>query len=177
MRVSDLGGQAAPKNELSSLSYRVSLNRGGPWDATDDFRTSFLHFICLCSPLPSGTWRTQGLPIPWCSLPSSFSVCLVFFPFSLCHERWFWPDLMNRKHVHTTLQGTVKKGRKQGRLVNSVRCQGPKPKHLPTTISFDCSHALCHCSYSFERELTRLPEWFYSKNAWTSSSYSAIFWF
>ena len=36
--------------------------------------------IFLCSPLPSGTWRTPGLSIPWCCLHTSSSVCLVFFP-------------------------------------------------------------------------------------------------
>ena len=35
-------------------------------------------------------------------LPTSFSVCLVFFPLSLCLARWFWPDLMNGRHDHTT---------------------------------------------------------------------------
>ena len=58
--------------------------------------------ICPCSPLPSGTCRTPGLSIPWCCLPTSSSVCLVFFPLSLCLARWFWSDLMNGKHDHTT---------------------------------------------------------------------------
>ena len=58
--------------------------------------------IFPCSPLPSGTWRTPGLSIPWGCLPTSSSVCLVFFPFLLCHARWFWPDLTNERHVHTT---------------------------------------------------------------------------
>ena len=58
--------------------------------------------ILLCSPLPSGTRRTPGPSIPWFYLPTSFSVCLVFFPPSPCFARWFWPDLMNRSHVHTT---------------------------------------------------------------------------
>ena len=60
--------------------------------------------IFLCSPLPSGTWWTPGLSISWCCLPTSTSssVCLVFFPLSLCLARWFWPDLMNGRHVHTT---------------------------------------------------------------------------
>ena len=31
------------------------------------------------SPLPSWTWRTPGLSIPWCCLFTSSSVCLVFF--------------------------------------------------------------------------------------------------
>ena len=35
-------------------------------------------------------------------LPTSSSSCLVFFPLSLCLARWFWPDLMNGRHDHTT---------------------------------------------------------------------------
>ena len=58
--------------------------------------------IFSCAPMPSGTWRTPGLSIPWCRLPTSSSVCLVFFPLSLCLARWYWPDLMNGKHDHTT---------------------------------------------------------------------------
>ena len=57
--------------------------------------------IFLCSPLPSGTWQTPDLSISWCCLPTSFSVCLVFFPLSLGLERWFWSDLMNGRQVHT----------------------------------------------------------------------------
>ena len=57
--------------------------------------------IFLSSPLPSGTWRTPSLSIPWCCLPTSFSVYLVFSPLSLCLTRWFWPDLMNGKHAQT----------------------------------------------------------------------------
>ena len=57
--------------------------------------------IVPCSPLPSGTWRTPGLSIPWCCLPTSSSVCLVFFPFSLCLGGWFWLDLMNGRHDYT----------------------------------------------------------------------------
>ena len=30
--------------------------------------------IFPCSPLPSGTWQTPGLSIPWCCLPTSSSV-------------------------------------------------------------------------------------------------------
>ena len=76
----------------------LSLNRGGRWGTAEDFTTSFFHF----SPLPSGSWRTPGLSIPWCYLPTSFSVCLAFFLFRLCLARWFWPDLMNGRHDHTT---------------------------------------------------------------------------
>ena len=55
-----------------------------------------------CSPLPSGTWQTPGLSIPWCCLPTSYSVCLVIFPLSLCLARWFWPDQISRRCDHTT---------------------------------------------------------------------------
>ena len=55
--------------------------------------------IFLCSPLSSGNWRTPGLSIPWCCLPTS---SFVFFPLSLCLARWFWPDPMNGKHDPTT---------------------------------------------------------------------------
>ena len=75
------------------------LNRESCWGATDDFTVSS---VFPCSPLPSGTWRTPGLSIPWCCLPTASSVCLVFFPLSLCLARWFLPDLMNGRHDHTT---------------------------------------------------------------------------
>ena len=58
--------------------------------------------IFPCFPLPSGTCQTPGLSIPWCCLPTSPSVCLIFFPLSLCLVRWFWPDLINGRHDHTT---------------------------------------------------------------------------
>ena len=58
--------------------------------------------IFPCPPLPSGTWRTPGLSIPWSWRPTSSSVCLVFFSLSLCLANWFWPDLMSSRHVHTT---------------------------------------------------------------------------
>ena len=58
--------------------------------------------IFPCSPLPSGTCWTPGLSIPWCCLLASSFVCLFFFSLSLCLARWFWPDLMNRRLVHTS---------------------------------------------------------------------------
>ena len=58
--------------------------------------------IFLCSPLPSGTWQTHNLSIPWCCLPIFSSVCLVFFPLLLCLARWCWKDLLNGRHTHTT---------------------------------------------------------------------------
>ena len=77
-----------------------------PWPRGSLRRHRWLHkqffLFFLCSPLPSGTWRTPGLSVPRCCLPTSFSVCLVFFPLSLCLARWFGPDLMNGRHVHTS---------------------------------------------------------------------------
>ena len=51
---------------------------------------------------PLGLVDLQACPFPdvvFKPLPLS---CLAFFPLSLCLARWFWPDLINRKHVHTT---------------------------------------------------------------------------
>ena len=58
--------------------------------------------IFPCSPLLSGTCRTPSLSIPRSCLPTSSFVRLVFFPLSLCLARWFWLDLMNGKHDHTS---------------------------------------------------------------------------
>ena len=76
------------------------LNREGRWGTTNDFATSFLHFYLFSTAL--WTCRTPGLSIPWCCIPTSSYVCLVFFPLSLCVARWIWPDLINWKHDHTT---------------------------------------------------------------------------
>ena len=58
--------------------------------------------IFPCSPLPSVTWWTPGLSGPWWCLPTSSSVCLVFFRLSLSLTKWFWSDLVNGRHDHTT---------------------------------------------------------------------------
>ena len=54
--------------------------------------------IFLCSPKPSGTCQTPGLSIPWCCLPTSSSVRLVFFP--LCKMVLARPN--EWEHDHTT---------------------------------------------------------------------------
>ena len=59
--------------------------------------------IFPCSPLPSGTYQTPGLSIPWCCLPTSPSVCLFFFPLSLCLARRFWLDLISVFNACKTL--------------------------------------------------------------------------
>ena len=73
------------------ISYPITANAVG----APQMMSQPVSDIFLCSPLPSGTWRTPGLSIPWCCLPTSFSYCLIFFPLSLYLARWFWPDLMN----------------------------------------------------------------------------------
>ena len=88
--------------------------------------------IFLYSPLPSETWRTPGLSITWCCLPTSSSVCLVFFSLSLCLARWFWPDLMNGRHVNTTAVCTSLQGSGGLRVVQ-----------LPA----GSWHRLSHCYY------------------------------
>ena len=55
--------------------------------------------IFTCSPLPSVTWRTQGLSIPWCCLPTSSSVCLVFFRTPSLTNVLCFPDV---RHVCST---------------------------------------------------------------------------
>ena len=53
--------------------------------------------------LPSGTWRTLGLSIHRCCLPTFFFFFFVFLvpPFTVpC--KVFLPDMMNGKHDHTT---------------------------------------------------------------------------
>ena len=60
--------------------HHLFLNREGRWGTKDNFATSFLRFPC--PPLPSGTWRTQGLSISWCCLLASLSLsALSSFPF------------------------------------------------------------------------------------------------
>ena len=79
------------------LHLHLSLNPEDRWGTTNDFTTT--SSIFLCSPLDFANSRpVHSLMF---SSPSS-SVCLVFFPLSLCLARWFWPDLMNWRHVHTT---------------------------------------------------------------------------
>ena len=99
--------RAFPSSPSPTFIYHFTGRVVWPPSMTSQLNSS----ICLCSPLPSGTWRTPGLSTPWRCLPISSSVCLssllffcllVFFPFSLCLARWFWPDLIDGRLVHTT---------------------------------------------------------------------------
>ena len=88
------GVNMVTSENFCNSSSHLFLSCEGFWGTTDDFTTSFLHFSC--SPLPSWTWRTPGLSIPWCCLPTSSSVCLVFFPFHCALQGgfgqtwWIW---------------------------------------------------------------------------------------
>ena len=77
-----------------------SLNLEGRWGTTDDFATSFLHFHLFSTAL----WNLANSrpDHSLIRLPTSSSVCLVFLLLSLCLTRWFWPDLINRRHDQTT---------------------------------------------------------------------------
>ena len=80
--------------------HHQSLNLEGRWGTTDDFATSFLHFSLFSTAL----WDLpNSRPVHYLMLSSHLVLCLPrLFPFSLCLARWFWPDLMNGKHDHTT---------------------------------------------------------------------------
>ena len=80
--------------------HHLSLNREGRWGTTDNFATSFLHF-CLFS---TALWDLpNSRPVHSLMLSSHLFLCLpgLLSPFTVpC--RWFWPDLLNGKHDHTT---------------------------------------------------------------------------
>ena len=77
--------------------HHLSLYREGHWGTTDDFATSFLNFSLFSTAL----WDLlHSRPVH--SLMLSSHLFLFFFPLSLCLARWFWPDLMNRRHDKTT---------------------------------------------------------------------------
>ena len=86
----------------SFLTFTYSLTTGVAW--APQMTSLPVSSIFLRTPLTAVWGLANSRPVhSLCSLSTSSSVCLVFFPLSLCLVRWFWPDLMNRKHVHTTL--------------------------------------------------------------------------
>ena len=86
-------------DQLFTFLHR-SLNREGRWGTEDDFTTSFLHSSLSSTALLD--LANSRHAIRWCRLPTSFYVCLVFFPLTLRLAVWFWPDLINGRHDHTT---------------------------------------------------------------------------
>ena len=82
------------KLSIHHLHLHLSLKCGGRWGTTDDLTTSFLHLSLFSTAL----WdlaNSRPVPFPRCCLPASSSVCLVFFPLSLCLARWFGLDLIH----------------------------------------------------------------------------------
>ena len=81
--------------------HHLSLNRKGRSGTTDDFVTSFLHFFpgLHC---PLGLGELQACPFPNVVFPPLPLSALPSFPFHCAFARWFWPDLMNGRHDHTT---------------------------------------------------------------------------
>ena len=81
----------------------LSLNREGRWGTTDNFTTSFFQFFSVLH-CPLGLGDLQAFPFPVLSLHLFFCLLLCLLPpFTVsCKYRWFWSDLMNGRHVHTT---------------------------------------------------------------------------
>ena len=87
----------------SLVSSHLSLSREGRWGTTDDFRNQFRPFFPLLH-CPLGLGELQACPFPdvvFPPLPLS-ALSSPPTPLSLCLARWFWPDLMNGRHDHTT---------------------------------------------------------------------------
>ena len=78
----------------------LSLTREGCWGTTDDFATSFLHFPVLHC--PPGLRELQACPFPDVVFPHLPLSALSYFPLLPCLARWFWPDLTNGRHDHTS---------------------------------------------------------------------------
>ena len=68
--------------------HHLSLKREDRRDTTDDFTFSFLHSSLFSIAL----WDLANSRPVHC-LPTSSSVCFVFFPLSLRLARRFWPDM------------------------------------------------------------------------------------
>ena len=86
--------------EFYFSSPHLSLNCEGCWGTTGDFTTSFLNF----SLFPTALWDlANSRPVHFLMLSFHLFFCLpCLLPPSLSLARWFWPDLMNRTHFHTT---------------------------------------------------------------------------
>ena len=106
--------------KIKSYSLHLHLSLYHRVVGTPQITSQPVSSIFLCSLLPSGTWQTPGLSIRWCCLSTSYSVCIVFFPLSLHLAGWFWPDLMNGRHVHTTSVWVLLDGQKEVSLFKTT---------------------------------------------------------
>ena len=72
-------------SHVPSPHLHLSLNNRGRWGTADDFTTSFLHLSLFSIAL----WDlVNSRPVHSLMFPSFFSVCLFFFPLSLCLARY-----------------------------------------------------------------------------------------
>ena len=79
------------------LLLHLSLNREGRWGTTHDFTTNFLHFSLFSTAL----WDlANSRPVHFFNIvfPPLFLSSTPFLYFT----KWFLPDLMNGRHVHST---------------------------------------------------------------------------
>ena len=91
-----LGGQ------ITHLSHLTNLLTARVVGAT---KTISQPVSSIFSPLlhcPLGLGELQACPFPNVAFPLLPPSALSSSPLSLCLARWFWPDLMNGKHDHTT---------------------------------------------------------------------------
>ena len=78
--------------------HHLSLNHKDPWGIAA-FTTSFLHF----SLFSTACWDLANSRPTHSLMLSSHLFCLpCLLPPFLCLAKWFWPDLINGRHVHTT---------------------------------------------------------------------------
>ena len=71
--------------------------------------SSFYPFTLISVLMPLVLFVTSLVFSALISMPTQYSFAYLaytiqfcFFPLSLCLAIWFWPDLMNQKHDHTT---------------------------------------------------------------------------
>ena len=80
--------------------HHLFLNREGRWGTTDDFATSFPHLSLFSTTLSD---FANSRPVHSLMLSSHLFLCLpCLLPPLKCLARWFWPDLMNGRHDHTS---------------------------------------------------------------------------
>ena len=76
------------------LHLHLSLNRGGRWDTTDDYTTSFFLFFSVFY-CPLGLSELRVCPFPDIVFPPLFLSALSSSSLSLRLAGGFWADLMN----------------------------------------------------------------------------------
>ena len=86
---------------LSHLIYPITARVVGAPKMISQPVSSIFSPVLHC---PLGLGELQACPFPDVIFPQPSSVYLVFFPLSLRIARWFWPDLMSRRHDHCNLR-------------------------------------------------------------------------